>query len=344
MQAGVTRSAGRVRRWARAVGRHVAAAGLYLNAGCSQTIDAGSTRPHGLLPVDERNPIILTNDSVTDNWQGEYAVLLANGGGPPLAGIVVNANQPWPDLQANVDGWRKLVAAARQSGLRSVPDPIASISSPLKRPASGNIDETEPNRAEGALFIVDASRRLSLPYRPVVVATGGRLTDVADAYLIDPGVAERVVVVSSLGSLSASGAAMSNPNGEMDPWADTIVTERFRYVQVSAFYDQLTDVPAARISQLPSNAFGAWIAAKQASIFDLPEASDQVTLASVGLAKFAVAVERVTPAGPVDSGATAGPALTENANGRAWLVTQNNSALATARFWELLLDPGLFSP
>src|SRR3954465_7241309 len=78
-------------------------------AGCTQTLDAGSTGPHGLLPVDERNSIVLINDGPNDNWQGEYAVLLANGGGPNLAGIVVDASSPWPDIQANVAGWRDLV-------------------------------------------------------------------------------------------------------------------------------------------------------------------------------------------------------------------------------------------
>jgi len=338
-----TLSCRRSRATSALVGRLAAIAAIGLTLSCSQTYDAGETRPHGLLPVDERNPIILTNDSVTDNWQGEYAILLANSGGPELAGIVVNANAPWPDLQTNVDGWRNLVAAARQSGLSSVPNPIASISVALKRPASGNIQDTKPNFSEGAVFILNTSARLSLPYRPVVVATGGRLTDVADAYLIDPSVSERVVVVSSLGALSGSGAAMANPNGEMDPWADTIVTENFRYVQVSAYYDQLSDLPTSRVAQLPSNAFGAWMAAKQPNIFNLAEASDQVAIAAVGLSKFAVAVARVSPVAPSAADSNMGPALAPNPNGRDWLVTQNNSALATARLWELLLDPATFA-
>ncbi len=145
------------------------------------------------------------------------------------------------------------------------------------------MDDTTPNRSEGARLIVDTSTRLSLPYRPLVVVTGGRLTDVADAYLVDPTVTERVVVVSSLGKTSASGGAMAAPNGEMDPWADAIVTARFRFVQVSAYYDQLTDVPAARLSELPSNPFGSWIAAKQPKIWNLDEAADQVSIAAVGV-------------------------------------------------------------
>src|SRR4029079_17856767 len=140
---------------------------------------------------------------------------------------------------------------------------------PRVRPAGCPIDAPLPNRSEGARLIVDTSARLSLPYRPLVLVTGGRLTDVADPYLIDPKVTDRVVVVSSLGKTSASGGAMAAPNGEMDPWADAIVTARFRFVQVSAFYDQLADVPTARLSELPANALGAWIAAKQPKIWDL---------------------------------------------------------------------------
>ena len=317
---------------------------LVAAGGCTTTLDAGSNRPHGRLPVDERNPIVLANDGAYDNWQGEYAVLLASAGGPKLAGIVVNTSPPWPDLDSNVAGWRGLVAAARASGLANIPDPITSVGRPLTRPASGDIDATAPNRSEGALFIVDAAKRLSLPYRPLVVATGGRLTDVADAYLVDHTVTDRVVVVSSLGSVSASGGAMNLPNGEMDPWADTIVAARFRYVQVSAFYDQLTDVPADRLAALPDNPLGAWIAAKQPGIWGLREASDQVAIAALGVPAFAVSVERVSATAAIEGDAGAWPNLASDPAGSSWLVRESAGKAATARFWELLVDPTTYAP
>jgi hypothetical protein len=311
-------------------------------SGCTETYDAGASRPHGLLPVDERNPIVLCNDSSYDNWQGEYAILLANGGGPGLAGIVIGRSPNANDIDANIADWRTLVGAARASGIENIPDPIATINSPLVRPARGVLDETEPSRSEGALFIVDESARLSLPYRPLVVVTGGRLTDVASAYLIDPTVTERVVVVSQLGTTSGSGATMGPPNGEMDPWADAIVTARFRYIQVSTFYDQLTDVPAARVSELPANAFGKWIAAKQPGIWNNPLAADQCAVAAVGIPAFVTAVERVAAAGALAANATTGPNLTPDPTSAAWLVTGSDGTAATRRFWQLLLDPATF--
>ena len=261
--------------------------------------------PHGALPVDQRNPVILANDSANENWQGEYAILLASGGGPKLAGIVVNTSGPWPDIDANIAGWRGMVAAARASGMRDIPDPIASIGPPLVRPADGRFASTTPNRSEGARLIVDTAARLSLPYRPLVVVTGGRLTDVADAVLIDPTIVGRIVVVSSMGTVTATGGAMSNPNGEMDPWADAIVTGSLPFVQVSAYYDQLTDVPASSVPQLPANPFGDWIAAKQPNIWSLQQSADQVGIIAVGVPEFAMTVERVAAASTVGPGAGA---------------------------------------
>jgi hypothetical protein len=322
-------------RLARFSGAILCALNVFAVLGCSPTLDAGHNEPHGLLPVDQRNPVVLVNDGPTDNWSGEYAVLLA-AGGVKFAGIVVNSNMDWPDIQANVDGWRGLVSAARASGVKNLPDPIASVGSPLVMPASGEIDDTQANRSEGARFIVDVSKQLALPYRPIVIATGGALTDVADAYLVDPAVAERVVVVSSLGTLSAAGGQMDHPNGNHDPWADKIVSERFRYVQVSAFYDQLTDVPASSISDLPNNELGAWIASKQPNLFEWMLSSDQVSVLAAGLPTFATAVERVSPAPPSDSASPSGPDLLTDPAGSAWLVTECDGAAATARFWEAL--------
>jgi hypothetical protein len=313
---------------------------LALAAGsCAESRNLGTSVPHGRLPIDERNPIVLVNDGAFDNWQGEYAVLLAQSGGPRLAEIVVGNSPAWPEIEPNIAGWRGLVAAASASGLRNIPDPTVSIGAPLVRPANGDIDATAANRSDGARLIVDASARLSVPYRPLVVVTGGRLTDVADAYLIDRTVTERVVVVSALGTRTASGAAMAAPNGEMDPWADTIVTARFRFVQVSAFYDQRMDVPAARLSEIPDSPLRDWIAAKQPGIWDLAEAADQVSVLAAGLPSFAVGVERVSATAPVGAGATAGPDLVTDPDGAAWLVTETASAAATERLWQALLDP-----
>ena len=67
-----------------------ATTGLALLAACHQTLDAGYDLPR-LLPVGPANPVIIYQDDWSGDWLGEYAVLLANSGGPPLVGIVINA-------------------------------------------------------------------------------------------------------------------------------------------------------------------------------------------------------------------------------------------------------------
>jgi hypothetical protein len=327
------------RRWQSAL---AATAGLVIAACEGGNIDAGHDSQHGSLPVDERNPVIVANDSATDNWTGEYAMLLANSGGPPLVGIIVNPSPYWPDLAANVSGWDQMIAAARASGLRNIPNATVSGGEPLVRPADGNIESTTPNNSDGAKLILDLSARLSLPWRPLVVVTGSRLTDIADAYIMDRTVADRVVVVSALGGAAGDSSVMGWPNGELDAWADWIVGQRFRYIQVNGYYDQLGDVSTAKAADLPANPFGAWMAAKVPSVYQIPMSSDQIGVLAVGLPTFVTAVGRavVDPAAAFD--ATTGPPLRGQADGSAWIVPSCDSAMAADRLWKSLLDPRTF--
>ena len=310
-------------------------------AACGGRLDAGWDEPRGTLPVDERNPILLCNDNPNDNWQGEYAMLFANVSGPRLVGIVINTSPAGVDLEENMAGWREMVEAARDAGLQNIPDPSASSGPVLARPGDGNIDSTTPNRSEGARLIIDASTRYSQAHRPLVVVTGGRLTDVADAYLMDHTLPERVIVLSSLGSATAEGGGkMGIPNGEMDTWADVIVAQKFRYIQVSSFYDQKRDVTDDLVSQLPANPFTAWIQSKQTLVYEDQLAADQVGVLAVAIPSFVSSVVRVVQQGSVNDL----PALSSDPSGPVWLVTQVSDAVGTARFWELLLDPATFRP
>lgn len=293
-----------------------------------------------MLPVDERNPVIIYNDRASDNWMGEYSFLLSDNGGPPLAGVIITNSKYWGDLGSNHATWQSVVDAARASGLKNIPDLTDSAATPLVRPGDGQLLSTQPNRSPGARLIVDLSRKLSLPSRPLTVLVGTQMTDVADAYLLDQSVVERVVVVAALGSYAAPNGGMGAPNGELDPWADWIVAQRFRYVQISAFYDQTQDVTPAQFPSLPSTPLGAEIQAKQPNLFTIPAASDQVSVLSVGVtrpATFVRAVVRakVDPSATFDS--TQGPPLVPDEQGNISIVTKIAAPLAPSCLWNLLL-------
>jgi hypothetical protein len=323
----------------------VAAASLVAALGaasCGGTLDAGRDHPHGLLPVDERNPVIIDNDQWSDNWMGEYAVLFANSGGPRIAGIIAGSSKYWGDANANAAGWTNLVAAARASGLENIPDVTASMSAPLVKPDDGQIDSTAGNGSPGAALIVSLSRQLAEPLRPVVVVAGLPLTDVADAYLLDPSVVDRVVVVGALGTYVAPNGVMGAPNADLDPWADWIVAQRFRFVQVCTWYDQTGDVKTSDLPTLPANALGAWMTSKQPNLYTIPTASDQVAVLAVALPAFVTAVQLSAPDLSGGFDATQGPPLVPNADGNVWVVTGIAAPLAPSHLWQMLLDPHVF--
>ena len=315
-----------------------------LAAGCEQTLDVGHNTK-SKLPADAHNPAILMNDTFSDNWSPELAALFANNGGPPLLGIIVNASLYWPDLDANVAGWNDFVTRARASGLQGLPDVTRSETTAFVVPPDRQIESTEFHPSSvGAQFIVDKSRELSLPWLPVVIVACSQLTDIAEAYLIDPTVVDRVVVVAQLGSYSEKKGLMTGPNGDLDPWADWIVAQKFRYVQVSAFYDQSGDVTASDV--LPSNELGAWMAAKRAKLSTLQSAADQEPILALAAPEF---VTNVVLSSPDTSAGFAspfgqGPPLVPDPSGNAWLVTQIDATVPRKRMWQMLNNPGTFKP
>jgi hypothetical protein len=305
---------------------------------CDPTLDAGRNEPTGLLPVDQHNPIIIDNDSATDNWAAEFAVLLANTGGPTVVGIVVDADRYWPDLNKNLTGWNSFVTAARASGLKHVPDVTPGASTPLTVPADQKIDSTVPLASKGAQLIVDLSRQLSLPAQPLVVVTGAQLTDLADAYLMDPSVVERVAVVASLGLYDSPNGTMTGPNGDLDPWADWIVVQRFHYIQIQVLYDQSGDVTADDIANLPKNPFGDWMAAKQPNARSLDTAADQIAVLAAGVPSFVTTVETCAPdlSAGFNSPAGQGPPLVPSTTGTQKLVTQGATSTIRTQLWQML--------
>jgi hypothetical protein len=211
------------------------------------------------------------------------------------------------------------------------------------RPANGQIDATTPNNAAGAQLIVDLSRQFATPTRPLVVISCVPLTNLADAYLIDHSVVDRVVAVAALGELGSPNTTMNGPNGDLDAWSDWIVAQKYRYVQVSAYYDQSGDVMPNDLPRLPKNALGDWMRDKQPKLYTIPQASDQIAVLSVALSKFAVEVHRASPDTSVAYDDMEGPPLKPDDAGNAWVVTQIDSTLAATRLWELLLDPATFA-
>ena len=136
---------------------------------------------------------------------------------------------------------------------------------------------------------------------------------------MDPTVADRVVVVSALGGAASGGSVMGWPNGELDAWADWIVGQRFRYIQVNGYYDQLGDVTAAKVADLPGQSPSArgW-PRRLPTVFQIAMSSDQIGVLAVGVPTFVTAVGRAVVDTSAAFDATTGPPLA-GAGGRLGL-------------------------
>jgi hypothetical protein len=84
------------------------------------------------------------------------------------------------------------------------------------------------------------------------------------------------------------------------------------------------------------------MAAKQPNVFQIATASDQITVLSVGLPAFAVAVQRAVPDTSGAFNSMQGPSLLPAVEGNVWVVNEIASPLGAARLWQLLLDPHTF--
>ncbi|HEY8925158.1 MAG TPA: hypothetical protein VIU64_12310 [Polyangia bacterium] len=312
--------------------------------GCGGTLDAGHDGQHGLLPVDDRNPVLILQDDWSGDWLPELAVMYAGTGRLTVAGVVVNSTPYWPDLAANTTGWMNLMDAARSSGLTNLPPIISTTGKPLTRPSNGLIESTKPNNSEGAQAIVSLSRQLSQPFRPLVVVSGTSLTELADAYLVDPTVAERVVVVAALGSYKAPNGELGLPNGDLDPWAAWIVSQKYRFIQVGTYYDQTTDVTADQVasSNLPPNQLGNLMAKKQPRILTSLSACDQVALLSVAVPKFVLEAVKVSADVSAGFDETKGTTLVPDEKGNDMVVTKIQGPTARVELWGMLMDPHTF--
>jgi hypothetical protein len=107
---------------------------------------------------------------------------------------------------------------------------------------------------------------------------------------------------------------------------------------VSTYYDQTSDVAASDVASLPQNPLGDWMRDKQAAIRDLPQASDQVAVLSVGVRDFVVEVQRsaIDPSATFDG--IYGAPLRPDVAGNVVVVTRIQGPLAKARLWQMLLN------
>lgn len=172
-------------------------------------------------------PVVYDNDWLRDTNDDEYLLAKAHLGKADLRGFILSKDEWNRGRQYKVEDGRKDfehdLAIARRAGFRNVPWLTIGADRLLTRPASGKIEDSEPVASAGTDLIVREARRAS-PEQPLVVIVGGPLCTVASAYLSDPAIAGRMVVMMT---------DIDGYNGT-DAWANYIVATRCKLVNFGA--------------------------------------------------------------------------------------------------------------
>ena len=197
-------------------------------------------------------PIIYDNDWLRDVTDDEYLFAKAHLGEANLRGLILTKDL-WDQgrlytVEQGLKDFRENIAMARRSGWRSIPDVTVGADRVFQRPASGRIEDTKPIPSAGAELIVREAGKAS-PARPLIVVVGGPLNTVASAYLMDPSIAPKMIVLMT---------DIDGYNGQ-DKWANYIVTTRCRLANFGAdpvWWPQRPQppvMPLERFSSLPDS-------------------------------------------------------------------------------------------
>jgi hypothetical protein len=194
--------------------------------------------------VTSANPILFDNDIWSETPDDYYLWAKASLGQADLRGNIVSRdlfNQITP-FDQQVRDCAARVAEARAVGMRGVPDPTPGANGVI---ASQGTSGPQPVPSAGSDLIIAEARKASAQ-KPLLVFTGGPLTTVASAYLIDSTIAGRMVVFANF--------AQGENGGDSLAWQ--VVARKCRLVVWGRGYNWKTGDPMPKLDFLPMNRVG----------------------------------------------------------------------------------------
>ena len=194
--------------------------------GFSRPIWRGCERHFANLPFGSSSPIILSTYTPVQHSGMHYALAMALRGEISLRGLQTTLG-PEGETRERLQYFQELVALTRRLQPRApgrIPPATLGVLRPLQVPPSRNPKRTRWERSDAVLQILAAAQRAT-PRKPLLVLCHGAMTDVACAWLMDPSIAQRVVVAGEKNRGRDTWSAWN-----WDPWAGEIVYRHFRCV------------------------------------------------------------------------------------------------------------------
>ncbi len=175
------------------------------------------------LPLLKGNSVIYDNDDHRDVYTDEYLLALSSIGEIDLMAMITTYSAK--EYDEFVLGREQILKLAKDSGLKNLPQLFSGTNNKLERPKNNLIEDTKRLEIDASYFIVELANR-SEDSKPIVVICGGQLTSIANAYLIDTTIADRIIV------MGVFGADKIDYNAGLDSWAWTIVLSKFRVLAI----------------------------------------------------------------------------------------------------------------
>ena len=281
------------------------------------------------LPIDNSYPFIHDNDSYEDVYSAEIVFLMAKAGIIDLQAVIhTNGGwrDPWDDsgfiYEYNMAHAQGLVDMAKRSGFPGIPDPVLGNVNPI-------IDK--PEKSDGAKRIIEIANQSETP---VILFAGGPVSTLADAYLMDNNIADKVIVIW-LGYKNWNGLA-----DEFKPSVD-IVLEHFTCVFFLSYKGYAPVFPKSFFVNLPHTELTQFMVEKELPHVNLPELIllDGLPLVPLLTDEFVTKVNRYDYGGRDENGKVI---LNENPRGKLYDVVEADPVKGTEAVWNLMNNCSLY--
>ncbi|MEM9830033.1 MAG: hypothetical protein AAF944_05325 [Bacteroidota bacterium] len=280
--------------------------------------------------------VVFDNDDHRDTYTEEMLMIAEHLGVLDLKAIITTyQHSEYPEF---VKGREEIQGKAKQAGLKVDYSLFSGTNETLTVPQSGKIRDTETLDTDGSQFIVSEAKQAS-PEQPLAILTGGQLTSVANAYLLDSTIADRVIV------LGLFGAPKIDYNANLDAWAWTIILAKMKVVSFKFREDngdfghaflQMPSVPKDRLKEvLPRDAFTQWMINKRHPSQEvLQRDGDGNALATLLSDKYVTNYRRWSFQ-KIDPNKHH-PVMMLNPDGKVYEILDADKEIGTEAYWQLL--------
>ena len=302
------------------------------------------TAPPSLPPATGRvwgpsNPVIYVNDETKDTYTDAYVMALASNGEIQLRGMITstttqpyNINVPAAGAERNVRDRQEIVNVARSSGLKNIPDPVTGPLTHLNKPLDGQITSTVPIGTAGSWLIVNEARNASVQ-NPLVVVMGGPVTAAVDAILLDPSIADKMIILWDGAALPRQNLShLANYNAWADGWAAIIAFQKLRLVFCDFAESSWPYLPKSYLQTLPGNsALRTYLINQDFGWGGLPGNYDRDAAPAISVmrADYSTQFEKVAYTGLTTVDGHEVPTFEPNSEGRVLMTRLANGTVGT---------------